>query len=90
MARKRAEYRAGTERICEMQARGLTEMVYDDLALQPLSEDYAHDSLKIFGDTLPCIRNTYAHGSAMLHSTVLGTFEIVTDLVNQLYGASDK
>lgn len=26
----------------------------------------------------------------MLHSSVSGTFEIVTDLVNQLYGASDK
>ncbi|WP_198674766.1 hypothetical protein [Rhodoferax ferrireducens] len=37
--------------------------------------------------TLPAIRNTYAHGSSMLHSTVLGTFEIVTDLVNQLYPA---
>ena len=70
------------ERIREMEACGLDELAYDDSATQPLPEDYAYDSLKIFWDTLPLIRNTYAHGSAMLHATVLGTFEIVTDLVN--------
>jgi hypothetical protein len=55
--------------------------------VQPLPHYYAHDSLEIFSETLPFFRNTYAHGRAMLHSTVLGTFEIVTDLVNQLYSA---
>jgi len=53
--------------------------------IKPLPEGYAHDSLKIFAETLPFFRNTYAHGSSILHPTVLGTFEIVTDLVNQLY-----
>lgn len=78
------------EHIREMQARWLSEMVFDDSAIQPLPEDYAHDSLKIFEETLPFIRNEYAHGTSMLHATVLGTFEIVTDLVNQLYGAPDQ
>ena len=53
----------------------------------PEPQDYSDDALSIFMETLPAIRNTYAHGSAMLHPTVLGTFEIVTDLVNQLYVA---
>lgn len=75
------------ERMREMQVRGLTEMTYDDSAVQPLPEDYAHDALEIFAKTLPLSRNTYAHGSSMLHSTVLGTFEVVVDLVSQLYSA---
>lgn len=87
LARDRAHHRVSMQAIREMQARGLSEMVFDDSAIEPLPEDYAHDSLEIFGETLPFFRNTYAHGSAMLHSTVLGTFEIVTDLVNQLYSA---
>lgn len=85
LAHCRAEDRASMERMREMQARGLTEMLFDDSAIEPLPEDYAHDTLEIFAETLPLFRNTYAHGSSMLHSTVLGTFEVVTDLVNQLY-----
>ncbi|HEY8907225.1 MAG TPA: hypothetical protein VIM63_14440 [Rhodoferax sp.] len=85
LARQRARYRVSMDRIREMEARGLTEMAFEDVPIQPLPEDYAHDSLKIFEQNLPMIRNTYAHGSSMLHPTVLGTFEIVTDLVNQLF-----
>lgn len=87
LARKRGDYRVSVEHIREMEEHGLSEMRVDDLAIEPLPEDYAHDSLKIFAETLPFFRNTYAHGSSMLHSTVLATFEIVTDLVNQLYPA---
>ena len=50
------------ECIREMQARGLADLVFDDSVIQPLLEDYAHDSLQIFADTLLFIRNIYAHG----------------------------
>lgn len=85
LARKRAEHRVSMERFREMQARGLTEMVVEDSPIEPLPEDYAYDSLKIFEQSLPFIRNGYAHGSSRLHATVLATFEDVTDLVNQLF-----
>jgi len=85
LAHMRARDRASRERIREMDARGLDEMSFEDADVVPQPEDYAHDSLKVFADTLPFFRNTYAHGSSMLHPTVLGTFETVTDLVNQLY-----
>jgi hypothetical protein len=84
-ARQRAEHRVALERIRYMQDKGLTELVCDATPAVPLPEDYAHDLLKIFEETLPRIRNDYAHGSATLHNTVLGTFEIVTDLINQLF-----
>lgn len=88
LAHQRARHRVSTEQIREMEALGVNEMSFPVLPIQPLPEDYAHDSLKIFEQNLPFIRNTYAHGSAMLHNTVLGTFEIVTDLVNQLFPES--
>lgn len=85
LARQRARCRVSINQIREMEARGLTEMAFENVPIQPLPEDYAHDSLKIFEQNLPMIRNEYAHGSAMLHNMVLGTFEIVTDLINQLF-----
>lgn len=60
---------------------------FDPDSAVPEPQDYSDDALSIFMETLPAIRNTYAHGSSMLLPTVLGTFEIVTDLVNQLYPA---
>jgi len=85
LALLRARDRASMARIQEMTEKGLTEMYYKESEIEPLPEDYAHDPLDVFEKTLPLLRNTYAHGDSMLHPTVLGTFEIVTDLVNQLY-----
>lgn len=85
LAHEHARVRISIERIREMDALGLDEMEFDDSTVEPLPEDYTHDLLDIFAETLPLFRNTYAHGSSMLHSTVLGTFEIVTDLIHQLY-----
>ncbi|MDI1238498.1 MAG: hypothetical protein PSV26_13535 [Polaromonas sp.] len=85
LARLRAEHRVSLERIRYLQSNGLTELVCDAAPPVPVPEDYAHDLLKIFEDSLPRIRNDYAHGSATLHNTVLGTFEIVTDLIAQLF-----
>lgn len=64
------------------------EFDYDSARAEPT--DYSDDALSVFIETLPKIRNAHAHGSAMLHSMVLGTFEIVTDLVNQLYLAESS
>ncbi len=85
LAYERARERISIERIREMDALGLDEMEFNDSTVEPLPEDYTHDVLDIFAETLPLFRNTYAHGSSMLHSTVLSTFEIVTDLIHQLY-----
>jgi hypothetical protein len=63
-------------RIQKMQAKGLGEMRFDDSPDDPLPEDYAHDSLEISAQTLPFVRNTYAHSTAMLHPTVLDTLKL--------------
>lgn len=66
---------------------GAESVEFDYDSAKPEPQDYSDDALSVFIQTLPKIRNAYAHGSSMLHSSVLGTFEIVTDLVNELYPA---
>jgi len=43
---------------------------------------------KVLTEAFPDLRNGLAHGETMLHNGVLGTFEIVADLINQLFAAS--
>jgi len=40
---------------------------------------------KILAKNFQTIRNTLAHGSNMLYPTVLGSFEIAADIINQLF-----
>ena len=68
-----------------MSRAGLTEMVIDDSNVAPTEDDLACDWISVFVESLPAIRNAYAHGSQMLVPTVLRTFDIVCDLINQLF-----
>lgn len=86
IAKQKAQGRFSREVMKEMKTRGLEQMEYDETAVEVLPQDYSYDSLAVLAETLPLIRNIHAHGSSMLHASVLGTFEIVRDLVNQLYG----
>lgn len=86
-ALQRARHRAELQQLHEMQRLGLTTAQVDYSNVEPLPEDF-DDWVGIFIDTLPGIRNTYAHGSDVLHNTVLRTFEIVSELINQVF-ASD-
>ena len=86
-AMRRARDRVSDDAMRKLIESGAECIEFDPDSAVPEPQDYADDALSIFMETLPAIRNTYAHGSSMLHSTVLGTFEIVTDLVNQLYPA---
>jgi len=71
-----------TRRLIESEAAFVE---FDPYGAAPIEQDYSRDALEIFVETLPKIRNKYAHGSSHLHATVLGTFETVADLVNQLF-----
>jgi hypothetical protein len=84
-AMQRARGRVSNEATRRLIESGAEFIEFDLDNAVPEPQDYSDDALSIFIETLPAIRNTYAHGSSMLHSTVLGTFEIVTDLVNQLF-----
>lgn len=87
-ALRRARDRVSNEATRRLIETGVESIEYDLDGAKPEAQDYSDDALSTFIETLPAIRNTYAHGSAMLHSTVLGTFEIVTDVINQLFPTS--
>lgn len=84
-AMQRARQRAEFQLIQDMQCLGLTTAQLDYSNVKPTAEDFDEDWIGTFIDTLPALRNTYAHGSDLLHNTVLHTFEIVSELINQLF-----
>ena len=91
-ATERWAFRRARDRVSDEATRKLIETGAESIEFAPDNvlpepQDYSDDALSVFMETLPAIRNTYAHGSSMLHSTVLGTFEIVADLINQLFPA---
>jgi hypothetical protein len=49
------------------------------------TEDRAWNLVDLLRESLPYRRNKLAHGSSMLTSQVLGTIELVAEIINQLY-----
>ena len=89
-ALRRARDRVSNEATRRLIESGAEFVEFDLDGIVPGVQDFCDDALKIFTETLPEIRNIYAHGSSMLHPTVLGTVEIVTDLINQLFPQASK
>lgn len=84
-ARKRYEM----EVLQRMSDLGLDEMVLNDADVQVRNEDYSVDWISLFAESFPVTRNSYAHGSKILHPSVIRTFEIIAELINQLFPSSE-
>lgn len=84
----RARYRH--DMTIQMIRDNVDEMVLDDTNVQPSEDDLAYDWIGAFITSLPQIRNAHAHGTGMLYPNVLRTFEIVADLIDQLYDTDDR
>ncbi|WP_176053330.1 hypothetical protein [Paraburkholderia caribensis] len=84
-ALRRARSRAEFQVLEEMRRSEVLVVRVDLTSVVPLQEDLEYDWIGVFIESLPKIRNAYAHGSSFLHPTVLHTFEIVSDLIHQLY-----
>lgn len=67
---------------------GLTEMVIPDKEPVPTADELAFDWVAHYAETLPRVRNIHAHGSTMLHATVIRTFDVVRTFINQLFVAA--
>lgn len=84
----RARQRYMAEIQNEMIARDLREMELDYTQASPNDQDREWDYLSILQEVLPEIRNSYAHGSTSLHQQVLGTIELVSEILNQVFEAT--
>ena len=81
----RARDRHFFESVEEMERLGLTEMEVDESKIEIKEEDKESDYVGILLESIPYQRNHYAHGSKSLHKTVLGTFRIVSEIINSLW-----
>ncbi len=79
--------RVEMEKIREASEKNLTEITWDESDIQITAEDLDWDYVKMLPDLLPRLRNEYAHGSTDLHNWALRSFQIVSEIINQLYQA---
>lgn len=67
----------------------LTEIVVDYSSVVPNEEDLTFDWLDHFIRHLPIQRNLHAHGTDALYQTIGWTFEVISELINQLYSSAE-
>lgn len=85
-AQRSATRRRSLEMVRVMNEQELEMMEYDDLASVEITpEDQRWDLTSVLRESLPRARNTLAHGSTMLTNQVLGTIELVAEVIEQLY-----
>lgn len=84
-----AEVRARTrymyEKTDEMREKDLDQIELDYSEVQVTDIDRNIDYINDLIEILPKFRNNYAHGSKMLHNNVLGTIQLVSEIINQIY-----
>lgn len=81
-----ARQRYEMEKLQEMQEKGLESIALDYSEVVVTDEDLQdYDYLGVLLKCIPSARNNYAHGSGMLHNQVLHSFEVVSELINQLF-----
>jgi hypothetical protein len=81
----RAWQRTGDEIWEEAQRNGLNEITYDDTHYEVKDVDRDHDYLATILETLPWLRNNFAHGTKDLDNQALGTIQLVAEIINQIY-----
>lgn len=84
-ARVRSRTRHIMDKVREIDERGLDEIEVNEDEAEILDEDRDWAYVDVLAESLPAIRNTYAHGHPTLHGGVLGTMRIVAECVNQIY-----
>jgi len=84
-AEKRAISRYNIEQIEKMSKEGLERIEVDYFNIAVLDEDKDFQYVDNLKAGLVNHRNAYAHGTTMLHNYSLGTFRVVTEIINQVY-----
>lgn len=88
--RVNAKMRTMYEEIEEMSRLDLDQMELDESKIEIKDVDRNHDYLTILLETIPYLRNHYAHGSKSLHNQVLGTIQIVAEIINQIFSKKES
>ncbi|WP_232352732.1 hypothetical protein [Burkholderia pseudomallei] len=85
-AEDRARQRRLMENLQTMIDQQLKIMEVDkDEPINITSDDRSWNLVQVLRETLPDLRNELAHGSSMLDNQVLGTIELVAEILSQIY-----
>jgi len=84
-----AESKFQMDMIREMSEKGIDEFAYDPDEINVEDFPYEHDYMAILQESLPYIRNDHAHGTTTLHRQVLGSFDVVSTIINKLYAETE-
>lgn len=85
-AEHKARQRRSMEAMRTMIDQQLESMEIDETDLPEITpEDQCWDLVGVLRESLPRTRNELAHGSSMLTRQVLGTIELVAEILGQLY-----
>lgn len=82
---ERARWRYDLAEMERMDRENIHECIVDYTHVVPNDEDLSYDWIEHFIGTLPGLRNMHAHGSSNLYPAIGQTFEIVVELINQLF-----
>lgn len=66
---------------------GISQLAIDESLAVPTAEEFNFDWINHFIQHIPVQRNSHAHGTTLLYPNVLWTFELVAELINQLFSA---
>lgn len=80
-----ARNRYKNEEMRRMIEEGVSQLVIDENLAVPTVEELSFDWISHFIQHIPIQRNSHAHGTISLYPNVLWTFEIVAELINQLF-----
>ncbi len=83
--RMNSENRHRFDLIKKMNDEGLEEIIIDESDIEIKEEDMQFNYVETLKESLPFLRNEYAHGSSMLHNHSLTTIIIASEIINQLY-----
>lgn len=81
----RAKQRIESENWEEAQRKGLNEITFDETQYEIKDVDRDHDYLSAILESLPWLRNSFAHGTTSLDNQALGTIKLVAEIINQIY-----
>lgn len=80
-----ARQRTEIEAVEEMERLRLNEIYIDETKCEIKDEDRNHDYLATLVETMPWLRNHYAHGTQSFDNQALGTIQLVSEVINQIY-----
>lgn len=81
----RARSQNELERIQKMNELGLSELHTDNSTVEITDQDRDHDYLRTILQTIPFLRNHYAHGTSALDNKSLGALRLASEIINQIF-----